>query len=318
MNCDQITKVITDIEGLNRPLHLVFKKELPVQDGLSTMKNISEMLVHATDIDPRIKMKYAEKLFGQDFLGPDQINSAFLDQVEIPEIIPSIPFSRQELERAKELGQMLILRVNKAKDGSDLTIKRINTMLDGKIRDKDNVLYQNLIDIYKGESFYNKHTPILSWALVSKEIVPHSSNTNYLQQTEALVKYLEDEVFKGKALPTEYAEAVAEFEKEKANIAPAISSTIESEWKEAASKMEALKLTQLTRQSPTEAIYDNIVCYQQTGKRLLENIYTWTKLRRNDGSLIFVGDFSSNGVCISAREPNCSAPHLGVAFSRTQ
>lgn len=260
------------------------------------------------------QMKEAKEILGNDFLGPEEIKAAFLDQVEISEV-PSIPFSKEELEKARELEQMLILRIDKAKDGSDLTMEKIHSILNGKIKDGAKVLYS--VDWYKDEEFYKKDKPEPSWALVSKEAVPDSSNKNYLEQTEILANYLRNEVFKVSIMPAKYGEALREFEKEKSSIARIVESDKESEWKEAARKLEALKLNQLTRQSPTEALYDLIVRYQQTGERLMENMYTWTKRRGSVGILVCVGDFRSVGVYVHGYRPDGSPDSLGVSFSRS-
>ncbi|MFA6492604.1 MAG: AAA family ATPase [Patescibacteria group bacterium] len=260
------------------------------------------------------QMKEAKEIFGNDFLGPEEVKAAFLDQVEISEV-PSIPFSKEELEKARELEQMLILRVDKAKDGSDLTMEKIHGLLNGKIKDEAKVLYS--VDWYKDEEFYKKDKPEVTWALVSKEAVPDSSDKNYLEQTETLANYLRNEVFKTLIMPAKYGEALREFEKEKASIARIVESDKESEWKEAARKLEALKLNQLTRQSPTEALYDLIVRYQQTGERLMENMYTWTKRRDSGGGLVCVGRFESVGVRVGGGRPGDWSGILGVSFSRS-
>lgn len=260
------------------------------------------------------QMKKAEEIMGADFFGPEQVQSAFLGQIEISEV-PSIPFSSEDLEKAKELGQMLILRVEKTKDGSALTMEKISELLEGKLKDDTEVLYG---DWYKEEGFYKTETPEMSWALVSKDVVPDSTSKNYLAQTERLVEYLKNEIFKDKEIPPEYAEAIEEFENEKAAIAAIVESSVESEWKEAARRLEALKINQLTRQTPVESLYDSMVYFQQAGERLLPDKYSWTNRRDSDGGLVYVGDFRSDGVDVLRVGSGGLGSSLGVSFSRSQ
>lgn len=260
------------------------------------------------------QIEKAKEIMGESFFGPEEVRAAFLDQVEISEV-PSIPFSSEALEKAKELGQMMILRIEKAKDGSALSMKKMQELLDGKMKDDTKPLRG---DWYTEEEFYTTDAPSISWALVSKEVVLDSPSKNYLQQTQVLVDYLRNEVFKDVEIPAEYEEAINEFEGEKDGIAAIVSSSTESEWKEAAQRLEALKINQLTRRSPAETLYDLMVCYQQTGEKQLPDIYSWTKRRSSDGSLVYVGGFGSDGVNVSRDGPGLAYSNLGVSFSRSQ
>src|SRR3989344_7705133 len=42
---------------------------------------------------------------------------------------PPIPLSKEDLERAKELGQMLMLRIDKTEDGKPLTVQAMSALL---------------------------------------------------------------------------------------------------------------------------------------------------------------------------------------------
>ncbi|MCX6782123.1 MAG: hypothetical protein NTW66_03340 [Candidatus Magasanikbacteria bacterium] len=56
-----------------------------------------------------VTLAEAERIFGEDFHGPEAVEKTFDFHVRESEV-PPIPFSQEDLERAKELGQMLILR----------------------------------------------------------------------------------------------------------------------------------------------------------------------------------------------------------------
>ncbi|MDD3774044.1 MAG: hypothetical protein PHW50_02070 [Patescibacteria group bacterium] len=260
------------------------------------------------------KMVEAKRIFGADFIGPEEINLAFNGAVEIKDI-PAIPFPIEELKRAKELGQMLILRVDQAVDGMPLTMQKIGDILEEKTKDGGKVLYNT--DWYKDEDFFTE-TIESGWALVSKELVPESTSKNYLEQTQRLIDYFKTEVLEGGPFSPEYAEAIAEFNREKAGIDAIVESSDEFEWKRASEILSNLKITQLLRQSPVESLYDLIVYFQVNGTRLLPNQYSWTSRRDSVGDLVGVGYFGSDGVGVDDALPGSSNGDLGVSFSRSR
>lgn len=310
MNCDQITKTITDIQGLYKTLDLAIKKEIPAQDGLGAKKSIETFSGEVNEA----KMSLAEKLFGQDFLGPEQIKEAFLGQVEMPETIPPVPFSKDELERAKELGQMLVLRL-------PLTMAEINEKLDGKLDDGAKVLHHDdektgkLKDDawYKDEKFLTDERIELKWALVSKEKVPRTTIRNYLEQTDKMVDYLKDQVFKARPMPQIYQHAIEEFKKQRSDIEKAMS----SDWKKAAEMLISLQVTELTRQTPAEVFYDLVVFYQINNKRLFYDFSSWTKRCVSNGGLVSVGNFNSSGINVYSHRPDSEPGLTGTSFSRS-
>ena len=260
-----------------------------------------------------LTVERAQEIMEADFLGPDAIEKTF---GFMPEVIPTLPFSEGDLERAKELNQFLVLRVNQTADGKPLTMKEINKMLEKQIKKegKGKILFDT--DWYKNEAFFTKDTPKLSWVLVSKAEIPDSTSKNYLQQTEQITDYLTNAVFKDMDLdkvPPEYAEAMDEFEAQKAEIAGLITSN----WQEAALRLSNLKINKLTRQSPVEALYDFLMYLQNNNSRLMENKYTWTYRRDSAGELVNFGYSAADGARVSRWTPDSVYGYLGVAFSRS-
>ena len=187
-------------------------------------------------------------------LKPDEVAKLFAEgKMEV--VNTTLPvFSKESrlsgdpmIERAKELDQFLILRVNETPDGQPLTMKKIQELLQ--------------IDAhwYRDEDFFTQDVPRVKWALVSKNVIPNSTGKNYLQQTEVIVDYLKTKVFKGQ-LPKEFAQAITEFETKKASMAERIRSN--SARGQVAKELSDLKLTQLTRQSPVEVLYDFHICWK--------------------------------------------------------
>lgn len=252
----------------------------------------------------------AKEILGSDALGPAEVEKAFGIRVDLAEV-PSIPFSATELERAKELGQFLVLRVNRDPEGSPLTMQRMQGLLEARFAAKSEAILYNT-DWYKDEKFFTEETPRMEWALTSKEVIPSSPDKNYLEQTETIINYL-NQVFPGGALPPKYQEAVQEFTSQKSEIERLMS----ADWQEAAARLETLKINQLTRQTPVEALYDLLIYQQNNEKRLMENMYSWTKCRSSEGKFVIVGSFEPDGAYVNASGPDGRFGGLGASFSRS-
>jgi hypothetical protein len=259
------------------------------------------------------QMKNAREILGsRDVLGPEEIEKTFNIKLKM-EDVPKIPFSKEELEKAKELGQFLILRIDKAKDGTALSMKNMQDLLSEEF-EKDGlgkVFWDT--DWYEKEEFFTGDFPKLSWALTSKETIPDSNDKNYLQQTESIIDYVKGQVFKGKTVPKEYQEAIKEFAERKEKIGK----LMDDDWQEAAKMLEELQITKLTRQSPVEFMYDILAYLKNNKERLFESMYAWTARRASGGELVGVGRFGSGGVGVGRSGPDDSLGGLGVAFSRS-
>ena len=260
-----------------------------------------------------VSIEQAKEILGEDVLGPEAVEATFGFS---PEDIPPIPFSVQELERAKELNQFLELRVDKTADGEPLDMVKMHGLLQpeftaanqGKILNsygQDNSWYRN-------EDFL-KDVPRASWVLVSKDVIPSSLSKNFLQQTEVIANYLKTDIFKDQEIPEAYKEAIEEFEAKKAGI----QAILTSDWQEAAKQLSELKLNQLTRQLPVETMYDFLMYFKNNKKRLLESKYTWTYRRVSDGRLVRFGLADAVGANVYRWTPDDADGYLGVAFSRS-
>jgi hypothetical protein len=262
------------------------------------------------EVEQGISLEQAEDILGSDFLGPETVEKTFGRKLQEEEI-PPLSCTQEELEKAKERGWMLVLHVDKAPDGSPLTMKKMNELLSGNTSDGGKILFDT--DWYKNEKFFTEDTPRSSWAFVSKEVIPGSTSKNYLQQTEVLADYLQNQAFEGQVLPEEYQKAIEEFNDQKQEIQELMS----SDRKKAAERLANLSINQLLRQKPSEVIYDLLVYYANNNQRLLEDRYTWTSVRRSAGELVPVGRFVADGAIVSGWEPDDSGGLLGVVFSRS-
>lgn len=251
------------------------------------------------------------QLFGEHFLGPEAVEKAFGIRINAGDV-PAIPFGRDELKRAKELDHMLVLRVSRTKDGSPLTMAKMEEMLQGEFeRDlKGKIFYDK--NWYKDEAFFTQDVPRPGWALISGQAIPDSTLKNYFQQTEALAVYLQKDVFGERMIPRHYLEAVIELMRQRQYLGDLVSST----WQEAARKLSQLEINQLIRQSPVEVAFDLLVSFQSTGDRLLSDKFTWTSRLTPDDKLVVIGRFGPKGLGVARWEPDDTDPTLGVCFSR--
>ncbi len=308
--CNLLKQEMESLKSLQKEFNLAYEEAVKTGD-------LSEAEHLKSEIEKRIKslreklhitIESAREILGKDFLGPEAIKSAFGIELET---IPPIPFTKEDLETAKKLNQQLILYVDKAKDGKPLTGEKLFDITKNKTSDGKKLFCDT--DWYQKEEFFTKETPELRWKLVSKEIIPDSTSKNYLEQTETLIQYIKDNVFKGKPLPKEYQSAIAEFESQKSNI----SKLIDSDWKLASDMLEKLQITKLTRESPIETIYRLSLNEKTNQERLLDNRYNRTLRRRSDGKFVNVGFFDDDGMGVRGSTPGHRRGILGVSFSRS-
>lgn len=252
-----------------------------------------------------------EKLGRENVFGPKEVQKTF--GVSLKEV-PGIPFSVEELERAEKLGQMLVLRVDKTADGKPMSFESMNAILMAKWEKEGKGGLLNSPDGWKGfikESF-STDAPRAGWALVGRELLPESTSKNYVEQTELIVATIREKAFKGMTVPKEYAEAIAQFESNKARL----TTLMTEDWQKAAKELSALKITQLTRQTEQEALYDLAIYHDTHNKRLLPDKYAWTSSLSPGGLLVDLGRFVAGGVLGYRWEPDSRLDSIGVSFSR--
>lgn len=259
------------------------------------------------------KILQAKKIFGLDFLGPEEISKVWGVEIN-PNSVPPIPFTQPDLIRAKELNQFLILRTSQDSNGKPLTMKRMNQILQPEFTQAEQGKLLYSIDWYKNEPFFAKDTPNPGWALVSKDVIPGTTGKNYLKQTVRLAEYLKTQVFEGQNTPQIYQEALEEFGEEKQ---AELQQLMNNNWQEATNALSNLKLNQFLRPTPSDVLYDFLAYFRITNKRLLEKMYTWTKARSSDSRLVDLGYFVAYGVYVSRGLPDDCNGDLGVSFSRS-
>lgn len=69
------------------------------------------------------------------------------------------------------------------------------------------------------------------------------------------------------------------------------------------------------RREANEAVWDTILYYASTGKKVLETRWDWTATASDD-DLVYVGYFGSDGLYVDYRPPSYPLPYIGVCPSR--
>ena len=297
-------------------LYIMNKAELEKELAIEKEKEEKEQLKRKREMEgitADIEMAIT-KLGKENVLGPKEIEKTLGVRFEN---VPEIQFSHEELERAKEMEQILILRVDRIEDGKPMSLEAMNTILAKRWEKEKKEGLLNTAEGWRdkvtGSKDFSEVAPRAGWALISKELLKDSTSKNYIEQTEVIIKALREQAFKDMEMPEEYEEAIKEFEANKGRLTKLMSEN----WQQAAKELAELKITQLTRQSIQETIYDLALYYDTNGKRLLPNAYTWSNSRSTDGGLVDLGLFGKWGVVGgSRRAPDYRGGALGVLLSR--
>lgn len=230
--------------------------------------------------DAPVSLEEAEKIFGKDFFGPKQVQEVFGAQAQE---IPPIPFSKVELERAKELGQQLMYQVDTMRvpteDNTDFADKKITFKnLQRHYRRVGTMPLWAGAQGFSEQEFFTTELPKIGWKLASKESPKEIKGENYLDQMDSLVTYLETVVYKDEPLSKEYAEAIQEFrdfKKEIPELSPGY--TFNKEYsRELMKEFQKLKLVQLTQASPVEIAYQLVLEAEINKKILFHDDYVRT------------------------------------------
>ncbi len=262
-----------------------------------------------------------EIMGSQNFLGPEDIRNCFSIEVKN---VPVIPFTKQELERGRELGQDLILYIDKLENDVPLTLLSMRALTKDKdLGDNEKLISQeNILALCDDE--LDDEVPRLGWRLTSKECISLSEYKNFYDQTDMLPTYLKDVVFKGVNVPPTYADAIEEWENVKATNPDLRSNSCD--WQDekqtaAAQTLSTLAINNLTRERLSEAIFRSLVYYNKYGMSLpvYLNRYpacTQTNSLTRNGKLIYLGNYGSQGMRIRRAEVRDYSSGVGICLSR--
>lgn len=280
--------------------------------------------------EKRCSVKRAEKILGDDFYGAEAVGKFFGVGYSSLEKNYQFPSTEDEVKRARDLGQVLILHLGGTSPTGGPSIQDVheekifNALKMGyKVKDlkKEGRVLEN--NDLKLEDF-NKKKIRPGWAFVSKEPIPGSTGVNYYKQTEVLADYVKNIVYKDRKLPDDCREAIEEFEEFKTQN-PDIENKLSSE--EVSEKLSKLKVNQNYRQTAAEALYDGQIVLKAGGVRLHEGKYAWTSDRISDSKVdsIVNGNFvaldsGSEGHRVDVIDLPSGGSHedLGVVYIRVE
>ena len=129
-----------------------------------------------------VSVEKAKSIMQENFIGPEELSKIEWLFHDDNIIVPSIPFSEDELETKKN-DYILILGVDRLSDGRTLTIRNLQSVF-GKDPDKSEPCFYNQ-DWYDKEDFID--TPMKNeWFLIRKEVYQDS---RAVQPNELMKKY---------------------------------------------------------------------------------------------------------------------------------
>jgi hypothetical protein len=257
----------------------------------------------------------ARDILGPDnVLGPEAVKATWERDLTAQEI-PPIPYSREQLEAGKRMNMMLVLRMDRDKEGKPLTGKHMNEIIQPKLQAAGKGKLLHNVDWYAQEPFYETSTPTLAWKLVTRDLIEGSKGLNYTDQT----KLLRDTLAAQPDLTRAERDAIQEAnDATLARLKAAASSDDEAIWKPAAQELAALMINQNHRRSFADVLFDYAMLLQSQDKRLFDgkSVYDWTSDLSSGGALVHAGLPDSGGLGVSSLGPRNRSDFLGVSLSR--
>ena len=234
-----------------------YKEALPENQLLPENQIINEQKLEGSIIQ---QIQQAKQVLGRKNVHLPEVMGMHFDQKEM---LP-IPFTKVDLERAKLLGQHLVYRVND--DGENpLTIENLVKKYEQEFR-RDG--FEELVMGFKrhqseNEKYFIEDTPRSGWALIDVEALDYTYGANLVVQTEALVRYLVEDVYGEREIPEKYQKAIESFHQKKEEIVTLLESSDVLKHAEGNRKLEMLEITQMLRPWPVEALYDAIALWKE-------------------------------------------------------
>ena len=132
----------------------------------------------------------ARGILGDDLIGPDEVRNALGSEIEA---VGAIPFTAAELEAAKSVGDLLIVRTAAA-GGTRLTIEALTECFprcfDTKLLSAAGYALKNEWGILL-EPLAKREVCTTGWALITADVLPPTRNLSYDEQDETLQRHIE-------------------------------------------------------------------------------------------------------------------------------
>lgn len=269
------------------------------------------------------KVLAACEILGADnVFGPEAVRATW--GVELANV-PAIPFSTEQLQRAKEMNMMLVLRVDMNEKGSPLSLEEMNHKTKEKRAGQDGELLfsDDQYGVYNnwrrriGKEEFKQTPPQGGWALVGRDFLADSAGKNYLEQTRVIVDFLRNKWFKGGEVSAPYQEAIAEFETMDAEI-KILNKMVEGSEDDLGAVLSRLKINQLVRPSVQEVVYD--LAMNRDRGQLDDLVLACEKMASTcsvsqRGQVLSVGRFSRQGIVADERKSTRNISWEGAVLS---
>ncbi len=310
------SKILEEITGIQRgrDLSVLSVQELKaIKEKYIKLKQELGVGSKKTSEGMETSYEQAQEIMGESFYGVEEIKNTFGFEVSTDKI-PAIPYGPEVLEKAKENGEMLVLRVESDGEGSPMTMERMNGLMQAILEEDSEEEQEKLLydtDWYSEEDFFKNASLRTEWKLVGKNFVPDSTSKNYIEQTKVLRDYLLglDSVSK-----EEQEECTDEFLE---GLQKMLDEDYDKNWKEVAKKLSELLINKNHRRIPAEILYDWVLQFRNKKERgILEANYDWSNALSSDGRLVYLGSADRNGVSVSSGNPGCRHDGLGVVSLR--
>ena len=283
-------------------------------EGVQLLGRKIEDRVQALEAKLPCSLSFAETLLGsENVIGPGKIAQCFGVRLEKA---PPIPFSRMDLLRAQELGLMLVLQIDTDADGNPLTISRMKTIRNNTTLAGFPLLHEFGKQHYFSNDFYIKEVPLPGWKLVSWDILPETTQKNYIDQTQVIVDYYRETFFAGRVIPPLYQAAIDEFSYKKKTIEMMMVSGRLINRDIGRQETQRLEVTHRMREKAVDIVYRLAFGMQKGDVVPLHLTRSWSSSIDADGMFVCVGDPDFQGAGMSSRYMDINVVHdIGCTFA---
>ncbi len=102
------------------------------KEWLVKMRELRGRCLGLNKLFQNVELKMAEKIMGDQFYGPEEIEKAFKFKVD-KDKISEMPYGPAELKKAKELGERLVLRISEDGEGNTMTMEHLANLAQSKM-----------------------------------------------------------------------------------------------------------------------------------------------------------------------------------------
>lgn len=270
----------------------VLKRIYELQNEINLYRDVLESNLFTS-------LEKAREIMGKNLIGPTEVKELYGYEFVEGET-PVINFSRRRLERAKELGETLLLNVDTDNPEWSSDPRR-QYVLSGRIE-------IGRLDHYS----YESQTPRVGWSIIPpNDYLGEEKRDNIINLMADVVDYLKNKVYAGESLPVKYEMAIAEFNQqlpELKNLAE------EKKTKEFLDIFLDLELVKKFIPTPVEILYANESLAKKLNKRF-EYAYHFSSVRYLDKSVVMLDDFMGPTYAEIHADSDALYDHLKVMVS---